>query len=370
MIMSKVIIRKAAYEDLTQIVHEIFDAFSIDLKDKKVFIKPNLVRPAPPEKAATTHPSLLKAIAEEVNKRGGIPWIGDNGIDVPNLYRVTEVERTCAPFMVNISGGAKLFEIGGFRVPISRSFVEADIFINVPKLKTHVIAGMTCCLKNPFGLIPGNSKARMHALTGHAKRLTEFFLDLYRWRIPDLNIVDGILAMEGDGPSFGTPREIGKIIAGKDGMAVDAVCARLIGFESPRAIKLIDLAEKKGLVNFDLNHPPVDGPFEVIGDFAHPSTYTANLPGKKSPFAANAEKYYQVWAELGRVNPACKEVLCTQCGDCLSACPSGAILIQPYPKVDPEKCVSCFCCVEACPEKALMIPMGDELLEKRSRMGM
>jgi ferredoxin len=163
---------------------------------------------------------------------------------------------------------------------------------------------------------------------------------------------------------------VGKLIAGKDGIAVDAVCARLIGFESPRGIKLIDLAEKKGLVNFDLNHPQVDGPFEVIGDFAHPSTYTANIPGKKSALAANSEKFYQVWTELGRVNPACKEALCTQCGDCLSACPSGAMLMQPYPKVDPKKCASCFCCVEACPEKALMIPMADELLEKRSRVGM
>lgn len=368
--MSKVIIRKAVYDNLNQIIHEIFEAVSIDLQNKKVFIKPNLVRPAPPEKAATTHPALLKAIAEEVIKRGGTPWMGDNGIDVQNLYRVTEVEQTCAPYMVNISKGASLFEIGGFRVPISRSFVGADIFINVPKLKTHVIAGMTCCLKNPFGLIPGNFKARMHARTGHAKRLTEFFLDLYRWRIPDLNIVDGILAMEGDGPSFGNPREVGKIIAGKDGIAVDAVCARLISFQNPRGIKLIDLAEKKGLVNFDLNHPQVDGPFEVIGDFVHPSTYTVNIPGKKSPFAMNSENYLQVWTELGEVNPACNEALCTRCGDCPSACPSGAILMQPYPRVDPEKCVSCFCCVEVCPEKALMIPMTDELLEKRSRMGM
>ena len=368
--MSKVIIRNANYDGLTRIVHEIFEEFPLDLNNKKVFIKPNLVRAVPPAKAATTHPFLLKAIAEEVKRRGGSPRIGDNGIDVQNLYRLTEVEKTCAPYMVNISKGAGLFAIGGFQVPISRSFTEADFFINVPKLKTHVIAGMTCCLKNPFGLIPGNAKARMHGLTGHAKRLTEFFVDLYHWRIPDLNIVDGILAMEGDGPSFGNPRTVGKIIAGENGIAVDAVCARLIGFQNPRSIKLIDLAEKKGLVNFDLNHPQWDGPFEVMKDFIHPSTYMVNVPGKKSPFAANAEKDYQFWTELGRVTPACQEALCTQCGDCPSACPSGALLLQPYPQIDPQKCMSCFCCVETCPEKALIIPMADELLEKRARLGM
>ncbi|MCJ7494726.1 MAG: DUF362 domain-containing protein, partial [Deltaproteobacteria bacterium] len=72
--MSKVIIRKAAYDNLTQIIHEIFEAVLIDLQNKKVFIKPNLVMPAPPEKAATTHPALLRTIAEEVKKRGGTPW--------------------------------------------------------------------------------------------------------------------------------------------------------------------------------------------------------------------------------------------------------------------------------------------------------
>ncbi|MBI5968392.1 MAG: DUF362 domain-containing protein [Deltaproteobacteria bacterium] len=367
--MAKVIIKKANYENLSQIIQEIFEVFPIDLHSKNVFIKPNLVRPAVPEKAATTHPALVKAIAEEVKRGGGRPWIGDNGIDIQTLYEVTEMEKTCAPYMVNISKEAKLFEIGGYRVPISSFFVDMDIFINVPKLKTHQLAGMTCCLKNPFGLIPGNFKSRMHALSGHAKKLTEFFVDLYRWRIPDLNVVDGILGMEGDGPSFGTPREVGRIIAGKDGIAVDAVCARMIGFENPRNIKLIDLAEKKGLGQFDLNHLQVEGPFEVIGNFVHPSTYTANIPGKKSPFAPDLEKYLQGWNQLGRVMPVCNEALCTRCEDCLSACPSEAIGIEPQPKIDPEKCLSCFCCVEVCKEKVFIIPM-QELQERRIRMGM
>ena len=368
--MSQVIIRKAAYDNLAPIIPEIFETFPIDVRGKKVFIKANLVRHLSPSKAATTHPALLRTIAEEVQRRGGTPWIGDNGIDVQDLYRVTEMEKTCAPYMVNISRGASLLEIGGFQVPISKTFLEADIFINVPKLKTHAIAGMTCCMKNLFGLIPGNSKARMHGLTGHAKRLTEFFVDLYRWKSPTLNIVDGILAMEGDGPSSGDPREVGRIIAGKDGIAVDAVCARLIGFANPRDIKLIALAEKKGLVNFDLNRIQVDGPLEVIGNFVHPSTYTAHLPGEKSRFAADMKKDYQAWNDLGGVNPACQEDLCTRCGDCLAACPSGAILLTPYPKIDPGKCVSCFCCVEACPEGALMISMPEELKEKGRQMGM
>jgi len=194
------------------------------------------------------------------------------------------MEKTCGSYLVNIGKGASLREIGGLQVPISNAFLEADLFINVPKLKTHVIAGMTCCMKNLFGLIPANSKSRIHGLTGHAKKLTEFFVELYRWRPPDLNIVDGILAMEGDGPSFGTPREVGRIIAGRDGIAVDAVCTRIIGFASPRDIKLISIAEKKGLVNFDLDRVEVDGPMDVIGDFVHPSTYSAHLPAQKSSF--------------------------------------------------------------------------------------
>jgi ferredoxin len=176
--------------------------------------------------------------------------------------------------------------------------------------------------------------------------------------------------MEGDGPSFGDPRPVGKIVAGRDGVAVDAVCARMIGFENPRGIKLIDLAQKKGLVRFDLDRPEVDGPFQVISGFVHPSSYTANTPGKKSRFATNPETYLQVWSELGYLKPASEDRLCTRCGDCLPACPGGALSLEPLPKIDAAKCASCFSCVEACPEKALTIPMGQELLEKRSRMGM
>jgi uncharacterized protein (DUF362 family)/Pyruvate/2-oxoacid:ferredoxin oxidoreductase delta subunit len=367
--MSKVIIRKATYDNLSQIIREIFEIFPMNLQGKKVFIKPNLVRSSAPEEAVTTHPALVRAIAEEVQRKGGRPWIGDNGIDVQTLYRVTGMEKTCGPYMANISKEARLFEIGGYRVPISRFFTDADIFISVPKLKTHQLAGMTCCLKNSFGLIPANYKSRMHALSGHVKRLTEFFVALYSWRIPDLNIVDGILAMEGEGPSFGKPRQVGRILAGKDGIAVDAVCARMINFKNPRGIKLIDLAIKKGLAQFDLDHLQVEGPMEVIEDFVHPSTYTADTPGKKSSFAPDTEKFLQWWSELGRVRPLCNEDLCNRCRDCLSACPSGAISIEPHLRIDPEKCLSCFCCVEVCPEKVFVLPL-QELQEKRERMGM
>jgi uncharacterized protein (DUF362 family)/ferredoxin len=367
--MSEVMIRKADYQSLAPVIRDIFEKFPLDLADRKVFIKPNLVMAAPPEKAATTHPALLRAIAQEVERRGGTPWIGENGIDIQNLYRVTGVEEACGPYLVNISKAATLYEIGGFKVPVSRKFLEADLFINVPKLKTHMIAGMTCCLKNPFGLIPANAKSRVHAMTGHAKRLTEFFIDLYRWRIPDLNIVDGILAMEGDGPTGGTPKKVGRILAGRDGVAVDAVCARLIGFESPRAIKLIDTAVKKGLAGIDLDNPVIDGPFEVMQGFVHPSTYTANIPGKKSGFALSVEEYMEGWRELGGVRPTFDQARCNQCGDCPDACPTGSILQQIYPKINPDTCSSCFSCVEACPEKAFTVPLA-ELEQKRRRLGM
>jgi ferredoxin len=176
--------------------------------------------------------------------------------------------------------------------------------------------------------------------------------------------------MEGDGPTKGTPRKVGKIISGIDGIAVDAACALLLGFGNPRDIKLIALAEKRGRVKFDLDDLRAEGPSEVIQDFVHPSTYTVNSPGAKSRFTANHEKILEIWTELSRVKPTCEETLCTQCGDCSSACPSGAIQLQPYPKIDPEKCLSCFCCVEACGEKALAVPQSDEILEKRRQVGM
>jgi ferredoxin len=106
---------------------------------------------------------------------------------------------------------------------------------------------------------------------------------------------------------------------------------------------------------------------KVIEDFVHPSTYTANTPGKKSSFAADTQKYLEQWAELGKVKPLYDAALCNQCKECLSACPSGAISIEPQPRIDPEKCLSCFCCVEVCPEKVFVLPI-QELQEKWERM--
>lgn len=368
--MPKVIIREGDYQNLNPIIKEIFDVFPLELENKKVLIKPNLVSPEPPDKALTTHPSIIRAIAEEVQRRGGEPWVGDNGLDVDTLYEKTGIQDVCATYTKNISDRAEMCQVGRYGVPISKALFEADVFINVPKLKTHVLAGMTCCMKNVFGLIPGNFKARMHALSGHAKRLTEFFVDLYGRRIPDLNIVDGIIAMEGNGPSHGSPRHVGKIIAGDDGIAVDSICARIIGFENPTNIKTIDLATRKGLAPADLSNVDVDGPLDVVEGFLHPSTYAVHRPGEKSSFAGSHEEYYRLWNELGTVLLDCDEAKCTECGDCVEICPTEAISLEPYPIIDAGKCLSCFCCAEGCQEKSLFIAVSEELREKRKRLGM
>ena len=351
----------ATEANITRVVEEIFDSFSPDLFGKKVLIKPNFVITADPERAITTHPSILKAILEVVRHYGGKPIVGDNGMR-PKSGEIPGMNEACGQYLKNIGASSVLKNIGGYEVPISADVLEADFIINVPKFKSHVLTGISVCIKNMFGIIPGNYKSRMHAITGHAKVLTQFFVDLYKWRTPDFNIVDAIIGMEGNGPTSGSPREIGKVIAGYNGVEVDTVCAYMMGFGDPRSIKLLDLANQKGLGDIDLKKIDVTGDLEMIRDFEKPSTYTLHLKeAKKSVFAERAQDFFDVLDKLGHIIPQCDDEKCIQCGECEEVCPAGAINLDPYPVLNRGKCISCFCCSEICVSGAMKVLEGEEI---------
>ena len=125
---------------------------------------------------------------------------------------------------------------GGYEVPISTSVLEADFLIDVPKLKTHVLTGISVCIKNMFSIISGNAKARMHAQTGHANIFPLFLVDVYVFRPRDFNIVDAGIG------TVWNPKRIEKIIANFNAAEVDTVCPHMMGFQDPRHIKLLEFA--------------------------------------------------------------------------------------------------------------------------------
>lgn len=361
-IMSQVLVKNASADQLDRIVKETFDFFKIDLKGKQVLIKPNILGAFPPEYGNITDARLVAAVVHKVEEQTDRIWVGDNPMriqassGVDEAAKISGIYDASQGYYVNMGSRAKVISVGSEiidKVPVSEYFLETDAIINLPKAKTHMIAGITCCVKNMFGTVVGATKARIHHEAGHAKFFSQFLVDLYKFFTPTLNIVDALTVMEGDGPSHGSVREGGKIVAGTNGVEVDTVIAAMMGFPEMR-IKTLQLADQAGLGQYALEKIEILGDYEPWLNFELPSTYSAKP--KIVIQKEQAAEIHEVWGQVGRLHPTLIEENCTECGSCEEICPGEAITLDPYPVVDESKCVSCFCCAEVCPEAAMIMP--------------
>ena len=203
----------------------------------RVLLKPNLIKGVPPEVCATTHPAVVEAIVRLVLDCGGRPFIGDSPAfgELSSVAEKTGIADICRRYGIPLTPfnrpsyvPVKDSWIKG--ISIDRSAFEADRIINIPKLKTHVQVGFTGAVKNLFGCVVGKRKPLLHFRAGdRGHRFGKMHLDIYQILSPALHIVDGIIAMEGNGPASGSPKYLGLIAASVDGLSLDRVLAEIIG---------------------------------------------------------------------------------------------------------------------------------------------
>ncbi|MEN3011703.1 MAG: DUF362 domain-containing protein, partial [Dictyoglomus thermophilum] len=269
---SKVVIYNAEYEkeSLKDKIRNALKYFDLpEFKAKRILIKPNLLMASSPDKAITTHPVLIEAIIEVLKeKEVGEIFIGDTpgntSTNLDYLYKITGMKEIAERQKVNL---VNLYTYGVINIksevaeniPITKFIKDVDYIINVPKLKTHTFMLMTCVIKNTFGLVPGMNKSRMHAIAINPENFAKILVEIFNEVNPIINIVDGIVGMEGEGPSAGNPRKFGKIIIGKDPVAVDVISSLLLGYK-PEEIYTNVIAHKKGLGEIELDK------IEVIGE--------------------------------------------------------------------------------------------------------
>jgi len=324
----------------------------------QVLIKPNILAPVPAEMRVTTSPSVVRAVVGAVRAAGGTPSVGDNpgGVDRNSLHtaEVCGILAASDGCFRNLSDEVvemRLDNPSVDKVVISKFILEADVVINVPVFKTHMLTTLTGAVKNCYGYVAGTNKARLHLAAFSRGRFAQLLLDLYALRVPDLHIVDALYVMEGNGPTHGRVRPYGKLVAGRDGLAVDHVLTRLMGVD-PAETRLFQRAVERGLFSpetvraLDGDGNPV--PVEAIPNFALPNTIGVSI-----------EEQAQLLVALGAIRPVVKEDLCTMCGDCAKNCPPQAITLDPFPVIDAGKCISCFCCAELCTEGAMEVPSGE-----------
>ncbi len=351
----KVMIMDAEYteDSMNAVVEHILENVPMDFSGKAVLIKPNMAAQCRVDKAATTHPTLIKAVVKAVERRNAKTIIvGDNpgatayGIN-EKCAKTTGIMDASCDYYVNFMKRPKNVELESKHldyVNLSSEFFECDYFINLPKLKAHTHALMTGAVKNLYGMCVGGEKSRLHA-TGHDSRsFAEILCDVYATRVPDLHITDGVVGMEGNGPTNGSPRDVGKVLASMHGYNLDAVSSKVIGF-SPDRVNTLAVGKDRGLWSGDLNTVQVEGDYPNIPKFKPPSTFGAYTIFNRimSPFISCL--------------PVIQEKKCIKCGLCASQCPVDACTWEKgqYPVIDKKGCIKCYCCQEFCPGDAIAL---------------
>jgi ferredoxin len=235
----------------------------------------------------------------------------------------------------------------------SRLIKEVDLIINVPKIKTHWQCTLTCCIKNMFGTVLLANKAKIHAQAAILERFSSALVDIYSVSKPQLTIIDGYYCMEGKGPSSGDVVKLDIIIAGHDGVALDATVCKIIGFE-PSEVLYLEKANNKKLGTTDLERVEFLGePLEsVYHKFKRPKLRPISMPLPKWLADYIGKTVFR--AKVNFNNEKCK-----LCSTCWTNCPVNAITPPDeikkgnVPIWDKHKCITCFCCVELCPYEAV-----------------
>lgn len=321
----------------------------------QVHVKPNLLAAKPPERAATTHPSVVQAIVERIMRLGAKVTIGDSpaGISRP----IEEYWRNTGMEQVAKQTGAQLVQlekkglierrVNGRSYFIARAIAEADLVINICKLKTHNLTLYTGAIKNMFGSIPGFQKSEYHKQHPKVEQFAEIIVDVFQAVQPQLSIMDAVEMMEGNGPSAGKPKYLGLILASCDAVALDSVAARLIGFNHGEVLTT-SYAYQRGLGEADLQR------IELLGDplpLIEPNSI--ELPANRLLHYVPAGAV-KLLGKLVWVRPKPSIDRCKRCGACIKICPTQAMSSRDgFPIIDYKKCISCFCCDEACPHNAI-----------------
>ena len=327
---------------------------------ERVLIKPNMLSAKPAEAAVTTHPEVLRAVIELVQQAGGVPLVGDSP-GFGSARRVAErsgmlsvIEETGAQF-VAFNETIPVPGAGTFRqFELARPYMEADRLINLPKLKTHEMMTMTCCVKNLFGAVVGTQKAAWHLRAGADKELfAEMLLEVYQLREPDLNIVDAIVAMEGDGPGSGDPCQVGLLLAGENAVAVDLIAAEIVALPK-KLLYLENAARRRGLPGSDR------GEIECCGvPLNEASCAPLRLPHLSDVQFGLPRFLKNRLRNQFTSRPEVMTHRCELCGVCVRACPPEAIRVEGGRlHFDYQRCIRCFCCRELCPHEALMLKDG------------
>ncbi len=330
-----------------------------------IAIKANLVTFAKPDDAVTTHPALICELIKLLKERGASRVIvGDSPGGLYNATFLNKVYNACGMSAVEKAGGElnRNFDQANavyHDARIAHSFTytsyldEADAIINFCKLKTHGMMGMSAAAKNMFGVIPGTMKPEYHFRYPNSADFARMIVDLdeYFAEKTKLCIADAIVGMEGNGPTQGTPRHIGAVLASRSPHMLDMVCAEIIGL-GVSDIPTLGAALERKLIPNNFSEISVFGDFEdiKISDYNNVAVRNSLL------FDSKSKLFGKIAKKCLESRPVVKEKECRGCEKCREICPAQAITMKDKkPVIDRKRCIKCFCCQEFCPFGAMKV---------------
>ena len=327
---------------------------------ESVFIKVNAFIPASPEKAATTHPEVVRAVVRQLQAVTSDITIGDspggpyNQAILKRFYRGTGFAQvaleTGAALNFDTSVVQKAVPDGKTmkRIPICGAMDRADRLVSIPKFKTHLLVNITGAIKNLFGAVPGASKFTYHARFNDPGDFADFLVDVMLATSPDFHVVDAVVGMDGNGPRQGDIKQIGFIAAGRDTLAVETAMMRLVGVK-PVDNRALYAAIKRGMC------PGEKGDINTLGDDpGGPAVERFRLPDKRDISTYIPRFLQDRFGNWVAIRPYPDPEKCTGCGKCADICPRGAIsLADNVAGVDLRKCIRCYCCHELCEHDAI-----------------
>jgi len=330
-------------------------------RGEKILLKPNLLSAAPPEKCVITHPSVFRAVAEAFIASGAEVSYGDSPAIGSTAGTAKKAGLQAVAEALNIgladfkTGVEIFFEEGrqNRKFVIAKGVLDCDGVVSLPKLKTHGLEKFTGCVKNQFGCIPGVLKGEYHVKLPDAWDFGKMLVDLNRFVGPRLYIMDGIEAMEGNGPRSGRPRRMNMLLFSEDPVALDATVLRLIGL-NPEYVPTTKFGSEFGAGTY--NEKEIELVGDNFDDFKIP-----DFDIDKTPAANRNESGFARFMGNRLVpRPVIVKEKCVTCGICVTMCPARPKAVDWFdgdeskpPTYNYDSCIRCYCCQEVCPEGAV-----------------
>ena len=330
---------------------------------ERIVMKPNILIGTEPDKGVTTHPAVFRAVGKSLKDAGVSVSYGDSpsfGKSEPNLRKsgIKEVGDELGFVVADFDSGRPVSHKDALlmkKFVVANGVLDSDGLVSLPKLKTHGLVRFTGAVKNQFGCVPGLLKSQYHVKLPDPYDFATMLVDLNALIKPRLYIMDGIVAMEGNGPRSGRLKRLNVLLLSSDPIALDATACR-IAYLEPEIVPTSKPGEKAGLGTYHTEN------IELMGEALESFVDTSFEINRTPPMPGSGGRFRVFLKNRITQRPVIDKAKCTCCGTCITMCSVQPKAVDWHkgdmsrpPRYDYDLCIRCYCCQETCPEGAIYL---------------